>query len=70
MGAPAMVQRGEVTDQLELFALSTMVFVLLTSLLLLPFLRSQGPEFYIALLTILMALSFVAYLAWKIRRKL
>jgi len=54
---------------LKFFALSTLIFVLITSLLLLPFLKSETPELIVTVLTIIIAIMFAVYLIISIRKE-
>jgi len=56
-------------DWLKFFALSTLIFVLITSLLLLPFLKSETPELIVTVLTIIIAIMFAVYLIISIRKE-
>lgn len=65
-----MVQaQGDYVDWLKFFALSTLIFVLITSLLLLPFLKSETPELIVTVLTIIIAIMFAVYLIISIRKE-
>lgn len=54
---------------MKFFALSTLIFVLITSLLLLPFLKSETPELIVTVLTIIIAIMFAVYLIISIRKE-